>query len=460
MGASMTTYMRRSQTKFATAAIAFAVVCMGAPATATAGKGGPPSTEHGVNRAKLSKKAISVIESRNGIDVLKISKCGPVKRKGKLNFSRWICLWRAEGIYPGQVPYACAGKASWRRKGKRWIVEPCNNTMQPQAPLLDVPNPHPVFGFNEDWIFVSNAAIDRLDETASTVARTGLTWAGVEGTQGSYNWYGVDQLYAKLSARGIKPLWSILSAPCWAQPDPGACNGGDNQIRPAQSHYDEMAAFAVAVAQRYPESAGIEVWNEPNYPRFWGGWPEPDLYAKMLKEVAGALHKEVPGMPVISGGLSPHSDSDTHAIGFTNFLERLYELGAAQEADAIGIHPYPGVGPNEDYVADVRVYLGKIQDVMSKYGDSSTPMWATEFGVSTTGEHAFDPSQQGTALAEIYDVLRRVNRVDVAIVHRFIEQPDLVGREAGFGVVGQSLAPKPIFCEIFAMRELAPDGPC
>ena len=136
---------------------------------------------------------------------------------------------------------------------------------------------------------------------------------------------------------------------------------GDNQVRPAQAHYDEMATFAVAVAKRYPESAGIEVWNEPNYPRFWGGWPEPDLYAKMLKEVAGALHAGVPGMPVVSGGLSPHSDSDKHAIGFTNFLERLYELGAAQEADAIGIHPYPGVGPSEDYVADVRVYLGKIR---------------------------------------------------------------------------------------------------
>jgi len=97
----MRTQMRRSKTKFATAAIAFAVVCMGAPATATAGKGGPPSTEHGVNRTKLSQKAMSVIERKNGIDVLKISKCGPVKRKGKLDFSRWLCLycwcWAARG---------------------------------------------------------------------------------------------------------------------------------------------------------------------------------------------------------------------------------------------------------------------------------------------------------------------------------------------------------------------------
>ena len=87
-------------------------------------------------------------------------------------------------------------------------------------------------------------------------------------------------------------------------------------------------------------------------------------------------------------------------------------------------------------------------------------MWATEFGVSSAGENAFSEAQQGTALAEIYDLLRRVNRVDVAVVHRFIEHPELAGREAGFGVVSQNLVPKPIFCEIFLMRDLVPSGPC
>jgi len=430
------------------------------PCAAFAAKDETPSTEHGVNRAKLALRAAAVIEERNGIEVLKISRCGPRKAKGKTNYAAWTCYWRAEGEYAGQVPYHCAGKARWKRKGYRWIVDPCRNIKQPSVPLLDVRNPHPAFGFNDDWIFAPTAAIDQLEKSGSTIARTGLTWSGVEASPGSYNWYGTDLLYAKLQARGIQPLWSILGAPCWAQPNPGACSAGNDEIRPAQSHYDEMARFAVAAAKRYPDSIGIEVWNEPNYPRFWGGWPEPELYAKMLKEVAGALHSQVPGMPVVSGGLSPHADSDTKAIGFSNFLERLYELGAAQQADAIGIHPYPGVGPTEDYVTDVRVYLGKIQNVMRKFGDASRPMWATEFGVSSAGENAFSEAQQGTALAEIYDLLRRVNRVDVAVVHRFIEHPELAGREAGFGVVSQNLVPKPVFCEIFLMRDLVPSGPC
>ena len=94
------------------------------------------------------------------------------------------------------------------------------------------------------------------------------------------------------------------------------------------------------------------------------------MYAKMLKEVASAVHAQAPGMPVVSAGFSPHADTDNNAIGFSNFLDKLYKFGAAQQADAIGIHPYPGVGPAQDYIGDVRVYLGKIQQVLARNGDS------------------------------------------------------------------------------------------
>lgn len=413
-------------------------------------------TEHGVNRDKLAGKAERVIEKRNGIELLKISRCGPKKRNGRPVFSKWVCEWRAEGVWPGEVPYHCAGKAIYKRKQRSWRVDRCNNRLQPMAPLLDVPNPDPAFGYNDDWIFQSNRALDLLEEAGGQVARTSLAWWGVEGNRGSYDWYGSDMLYDKLRARGVQPLWVIVEAPCWAQPNPGACNGGNNQLRPSPQYYDEMADFAVAAAKRYPDSVGIEVWNEPNYPRFWGGWPEPDMYAKMLKQVATALHQRAPGMPVVSAGLSPHADSDNKAIGFSNFLEKLYRFGGAQEADAIGIHPYPGVGPGQDYIGDVRVYLGKVQRVLRRHNDSDTPLWATEVGVSTTGPHAFEADHQGRALTELYQLLRRVHKVELAVVHRFVEDPRLPGREGGFGVLGQNLSPKPAFCDLARARGVQP----
>jgi len=433
-----------------TVALASLLAALVAVPTAVASK--PGDTEHGVNRAKLAKKAQRVVEERNGIEVLKISRCGPKKRKGRLDFSKWICEWRAEGVWPGEVPYHCAGRAVYKRQRRSWNVEPCRNRMQPMAPLLATPNPPPTYGFNDDWIFQAPKAFDLLAQSGAQVARTSLDWSGVEGQRGSYDWFGSDRMYERLRARGMRPLWTVVGSPCWAQPNPGACANGDNQMRPAPQYYDEMAQFAVAAAKRYPDAIGIEVWNEPNYPRFWGTWPEPDQYAKMLKTVAGALHAQVPGMPVISGGVSPHADTDQNAIGFSNYLERLYALGAAQQADAIGVHPYPGVGPAQDYIGDVRVFLGKIQRVMARAGDAATPMWATEFGVSTAGPHAFEPGHQGRALGELYELLRRVDRVDVALVHRFVEHPQLGGREGGFGIVTQNLVPKPAFCELARLR--------
>ena len=449
--------MRRGRNATVVLASLFATLLVVPAANA----GRPGDTEHGVDRDKLAKKAEQVVEERNGIEVRKVSRCGPKKRKGKLDFSKWVCEWRAEGTWPGDVPYHCAGRAVYKRKKHRWKVDRCKNRMQPMAPLLDTPNPPPLFGYNDNWIFQGTRAFDLLDESGAQVARTSLAWSGVEGKRGSYDWYGSDQMVDRLRARGLRPLWSIVEAPCWAQPNPGACNNGNNQLHPAPRHYAEMADFAVAVAKRYPDSVGIEVWNEPNYPRFWGGWPEPKQYSKMLKQIAAAMHSRVPGMPVVSAGLSPHADTDNKAIGFSNFLEKLYKRGAAQKADAIGVHPYPDVGPTEDYIGDVRVYLGKIQQVLKRHGDSATPLWATEFGVSTAGPLAFEPGLQARVLTEVSQLLRRVHKVELAIVHRFVDDPHLSGREGGFGVLTQNLSPKPAYCDLARLRGVEPSSaPC
>ena len=37
-------------------------------------------------------------------------------------------------------------------------------------------------------------------------------------------------------------------------------------------------------------------------------------------------------------------------------------------------------------------------------------------------------------------------------MHRFVEDPRLPGREAGFGVLGQSLNPKPAYCDLARLR--------
>ena len=139
----------------------------------------------------------------------------------------------------------------------------------------------------------------------------------------------------------------------------------------------------------------------------------------------------------------------------------MYERGAAQKADAIGIHPYPGVGPGDDYLGDVRVYLGKVQNVMDRYGDGSRPLWATEFGASTAGDQRLQPARRrGMRSSRCCEMFRRIRGIQVAIVHRFVEEPALAGREAGFGVLNKNLSPKPAFCDLAAARAVAVPGVC
>ena len=211
--------MRRERISISLATVAAAAAVL--IAAAPAGASQPGDTEHGVNRAKLAGKAERVVETRNGIEVLKISRCGPRKRKGKLDFSTWVCMWRAEGAYAGDVPYHCSGKAVWKRKRNRWRVDKCENRLQPMAPLLDVPNPPATFGFNDNWIFASQNALDLLGRARAQVARVSLPWAGVEPTRGNFNWHGTDVLYDELLARGVRPLWVLMDAPCFAQSNTG-----------------------------------------------------------------------------------------------------------------------------------------------------------------------------------------------------------------------------------------------
>ncbi len=404
-----------------------------------------------------------MVEKHSSIEVLEGTRCQPLARGGPHPSSRWLCRWRAEGIWPGTIPYRCAGEAVWNRQRKTWKVGECNNELQARIPLMGDPGPAPAFGYNDDWTQLSNSTFQLMARTRSELARVPLAWSSVESDPGTYDWTQIDRTYEKLRGHGVRPLWVLIEAPCWAQPDPGACREGDTQRQPAPQHYDAFARFAAATAQRYGTSIGIEVGNEPNFPHFWGGAPDPALYGQMLIKAADSIHAAAPGMPVVSAGLSPHSDSADNAHGYSEFLTALYESGAAQHADAIAVHPYPNAGPDEDYVDATRIQLGKIDRIMSAHGDANKPMWVTEIGVSTTGNNAFSPDEQGQAMAELYSALQRVENLPVIAVHRFLDLPRLSRGEGGFAVVASEKAGflgllpsefelKPAYCALNLVR--------
>jgi len=376
--------------------------------------------------------------AEQGIEVDNVSSCRP-QNGGDV----YICKWRAEGFFPGEVPYLCAGRSRFHVKSNSWDIGGCHNRLEPQVPLQAEPGPHPQFGFNEDW-HANLGKLDELADTGANVARTGLYWEAVDHS----GWGTFDAMYQDMLARGVRPLWVIQAAPCWAQGK--KCRQGSH---PSEDHYGEFAAFAAQAAQRYPQSLGIEVWNEPNYDIYWGGAADPQAYGRMVAAVVPAVKAANPAMPVVTAGLSPHINSEKDAMAYKKFLRRAYRTGGPQMADAIGAHPYPNRLYTQDYLGNVRTHLFRYESVMGQNGDGDKPIWVTETGISTAGNEAFTEEHQAEGLARIYTQFLRIANVPVVVFHRFVDQPDSSkDNERGYGVLNGGGGRKAAYCAIAQAR--------
>ena len=162
---------------------------------------------------------------------------------------------------------------------------------------------------------------------------------------------------------------------------------------------------------------------------------------------------------MVSGGLSPHADTDTAArsASATSSIDDVRAAAPSRRPTRSASTPIPGVGPDEDYVADVRVYLGKIQNVMqalrrrlaTPVGDRVRRLDHRRPGLRAQRRRAMRWPSSTTLL----------RRVPAASSWRSStassRHPALGGREGGFGVVSKNLAPKPAYCALIAARGAA-----
>ena len=98
-----------------------------------------------------------------------------------------------------------------------------------------------------------NAALDMLDDAGGAQSPApaspgGASRASRATTTGTAPTPSTTSCSTAASAR----CGCCIDAPCWAQPNPGACEAGDSQLHPAPQHYDEFAEFAVDRGQALP----------------------------------------------------------------------------------------------------------------------------------------------------------------------------------------------------------------
>jgi hypothetical protein len=308
---------------------------------------------------------------------------------------------------------------------------------------------------------VSVTAYGLQGELGMPIRRFPVAWGDVEPSPGHWNWAKYDRDYRLMRSAGLQPLLVAIGAPCWAGSAASECVAGSLRGPPSPPHDPDWAEYVRRLAQRYPAAIGLEVWNEPNLLPNFEPRPDPVRYTALLKDAYTAVKAVEPRMPVISAGLIVGSGSGRYAISDADFLAGMYRAGARGYMDGIGAHPYPITGGpgNPSYDVDaMRADLARLRAVRDAAGDSGTPIWVTETGVSTASAPGFpggaSDDEQAADLLEMIGVAGEGERIPVMLIHRLLDTPpnpsggSLGLVESGFGVFRANGEPKQSACSL------------
>jgi hypothetical protein len=261
--------------------------------------------------------------------------------------------------------------------------------------------PSPDYGVSV-FIWGEPAATGRLMNQVKDIGfhwvRQLFQWSAIEGAdKGQFDWSEADRVVKAANDAGVKIIARLDYAPDWSQANP-VTNGPPDDL-------NDFGDFVNALVARYGPSStqgvghvdAIEVWNEPNLAREWGGATidqnQAGQYVNMLKVAYEAAKTADPQITVISAGLTPTGTTDGTAQPDDQYLQWLYDAGAAQYFDVLGAHGAGYKAPPDmspDAVAADPSYGGhpsfsfrrveQLRQVMVNNNDTAKQVWLLEFG--------------------------------------------------------------------------------
>ena len=214
-------------------------------------------------------------------------------------------------------------------------------TQAPSGPQPTVPpllDPGMEYGIQSNALDNTEYSLDLIkDRLLLGWVKQQLKW-GVFASSGQMDWSGFDHVIDAASARDLRVLLSIVTAPQWTRSAEGIDGPPDD--------LNAYAQFVGAVVDRYKGKIhAIEVWNEQNIDAEWKTNPQavsPERYIEMLRLTYQVVKSKDPNIMVISGALSPtgYFQGGCSAAGCDDqpYLQRMVALGFLQYADCVGVH--------------------------------------------------------------------------------------------------------------------------
>ncbi len=225
----------------------------------------------------------------------------------------------------------------------------------PAATGTPLPVQDTSFGYGVS-LSVENApreSIEQAQQLGMNWVRLTVRWADVQPEPNVYEWETLDTAISDAAARGLRVLLTVHAAPAWAR----SVTATDLDGPPDQPQL--YADFITMLLQRYPGAIhGIEVWQTMNWERAWyaPGGMSSTAYMNLLTPAAEAIHREAPGVLVISGGLIPTGiDDAVRAVDDFRYLRELLDMGLLNVVDCVGArHQGYNLAPDTPYDAELE----------------------------------------------------------------------------------------------------------
>ena len=249
-------------------------------------------------------------------------------------------------------------------------------------------------------------------------------WDYIErDAKGDFLWGEPDRLVRAANQSGLKIVARIDFTPTWAQAPGSTGHNGP------PANYEDFGDFISALVDRYGPGSQVgqidayEIWNEPNLAREWGGKaPNAAEYVDLLKTAYEAAKKANPKAMIVTAGLSPTGTVSPEARPDDMFLKEMYQAGAKDYFDVLGVHAAGFKAPPEtspDELASNKEYGGQrffgfrrvedLRKIMVENGDEDKQVMVLEMGWTTDNRpgspyawHAVTEQQKGEYIVRAY----------------------------------------------------------